>query len=207
MPENPYSPRSLMDGEFHSLVRSDPWPLKGWPAPPPGLRHNRLAWYAACCAVEAVAIRLPGDIEDTATILRALIATGQPVDIAGAWAEYAKRWGLKRVVLPLAQFHGAKLTWLHRGGAPRGSVTIMTNFSLPLAVWLLLSEPEVCRRIRLCPECATFFLDATQNRSKRRCSRRCTSRVTSRDHRAAGKERERRQQIRVTSLPKKNSRR
>jgi hypothetical protein len=205
MPEKPYSRRSLIDAESPLCVRSDPWPEKGWPVPPAALRHNRLAWWAACHIMKAVEIQLSADIEtqDAVAILGALPRTGQTPDLAGAWAEYTKRWGLKRVVLPAGYFHRGKLTWLHREGAVPGGprVYIYHGFSLPLAMWLLLSEPEVCRRVRQCPECATFVLDATRNLCRRFCSWPCAHRAASRAYRAREKK-EWTQTNRVSSLPR-----
>lgn len=63
-------------------------------------------------------------------------------------------------------------------------------------LWLLIPEPDP--RLRRCPECGTYFVDNTRNRSKVRCGSRCTSRMTSRAHRAEGKEREWRRRRRVT---------
>lgn len=210
MPQNPYSPRSLLGDEFHSLIRVDPHDPRH--APPAALRHNRLAWYAACDVVGALSLHTrtctpKGDLGDAAAVLRVLVDTRKEPDIAGACEEYCRRWATRRVALPVLQADRGKVTWLNRVGGPRGSVTVMTAFPPALAVWLLLSEPEICKRIRQCPECDTFFLDATRNRSKRHCSTRCTSRATSRDYRAAGKERDGRRKARVTSLGQKSSRR
>lgn len=205
MPENPYSLRSLLGDEFTSLLRIDPQDPRF--APPAALRHNRLAWYAACDVVSALIGTPRGDLEDAAAILRVLIDNRTEPNIAGACEEYHRRWASRRVALPVLQAHQSKVTWLNRQATLRDSVNVMTAFPPALAVWLFLSEPEICKRIRQCPECDAFFLDATRNRSKRRCSVSCTSRATSRDYRAAGKERDGRRKARVTSLARKSPRR
>ena len=158
--------------------------------PPAALRTNPIAWIAAHDLITAVRVADAHEPDrpmwDAHETLRALVTQGH----AAACREFNYRFAKTQGAMPFLHSNPHGLSWWTLGTAVRG-VQVGTVLPLPLAMWLVLSESGVWRRIHECKGCHFLFLDETGRRTCY-CSKRCANLISSRDHRAAGKERERR---------------